>query len=84
MAYRNSYNITQAILIFQEDRRAMLRVDAAATWLGLSPSTLNKWRVQGKGPRFVKMGRSVSYREADLDYWLDAQTRSSTSECSTP
>ena len=57
-----------------------LKVAAAAERLGLSPSTLNKWRVQGCGPKFVKLGRSVAYRPADIDAWLAEQVRGSTSE----
>lgn len=60
-----------------------LRVIAAAAHLGLSVSTLNKWRVQGRGPRFLKLGRAVCYRIQDLDAWLEAQIKSSTSECDT-
>ena len=42
--------------------------------------TLAKWRVYGKGPRWVKMGRSVFYDRSELDLWIDANTRRSTSE----
>ena len=57
-----------------------LRVTDAAARLGLSASTLNKWRTQGRGPLFVKVGRAVCYRPQDLDEWLQAQVRSSTSQ----
>ena len=57
-----------------------LKVDEAAVRLGLSASTLNKWRTQGRGPRFVKLGRAVCYRAGDLDAWLQDQVRGSTSE----
>jgi len=60
-----------------------LKVREAATRLGLSASTLNKWRTQGRGPRYVKLGRSVFYRPADLDAWLVDRVRSSTSEYDT-
>jgi excisionase family DNA binding protein len=60
-----------------------LRVREAASRLGLSASTLNKWRTQGRGPKFVKLGRSVCYRATDLEAWLQEQTRSSTSEYDT-
>lgn len=58
----------------------MVKVNEAATLLGLSASTLNKWRVQGCGPRYVKLGRAVLYRVEDLDRWLQEHTRSSTSD----
>jgi predicted DNA-binding transcriptional regulator AlpA len=45
----------------------------AAALLGVRPQTLAAWRCQGKGPRFLKVGRSVFYRESDIEAWLDAQ-----------
>lgn len=43
----------------------------AAKYLALSDSTLNKWRVTGGGPPFIKIGRAVRYKVADLDAFLD-------------
>ncbi|WP_420417417.1 helix-turn-helix transcriptional regulator [Pacificispira sp.] len=57
-----------------------LRTDDAARYIGLSASTMAKLRLSGKGPQYIKTGRIVLYRPADLDSWLDAQLRSSTSE----
>lgn len=55
-------------------------VNQAADRLGVSVSYLNKLRLSGRGPRFIKLGSRVSYDPADLAAWLDAQKRSSTSE----
>lgn len=54
--------------------------DAAAARIGLAVSTLQKKRVSGDGPPFVKLGRAVRYRLADLDAWVAARVVSSTSE----
>jgi predicted DNA-binding transcriptional regulator AlpA len=59
---------------------APLDARRAAAFLGVSISTLAKWRVSGKGPRFVKLGSKVAYRTSDLEDWLEAQTRMSTSD----
>jgi hypothetical protein len=54
---------------------------AAAKFLGgISPRTLQKWRVCGGGPLFLKVGRRIRYTEADLVTWLNAQRRRSTSD----
>ena len=37
-----------------------------AELLGLSVATLRAWRHRGKGPRFLRLGRSVRYLSADL------------------
>jgi predicted DNA-binding transcriptional regulator AlpA len=58
-----------------------MRSAAAAQYLGIAQSTLNKSRLTGNGPSFVKIGRrSVVYRKADLDKFLEARVRRSTSE----
>ena len=48
---------------------------ALAVRLGVSRSTLQSWRYAGRGPRFIKLGRLVRYRNADVDAYLAAQTR---------
>jgi hypothetical protein len=52
----------------------------AADLLGVSPRTLQAWRVRGGGPRFCKIGRSVRYRRRDLVAFQEARLFSSTSE----
>ena len=52
----------------------------AAEYLGLKTATLNKWRVYGDGPPFLKVGRLVQYRKADLDSYLNERLMRSTSE----
>jgi predicted DNA-binding transcriptional regulator AlpA len=37
-----------------------------ADMLGLSVATLRAWRHRGKGPRFLRLGRSVRYLPADV------------------
>ncbi len=52
----------------------------AADYLGLKAATLNKWRCHGDGPPFIKVGRLIRYRRADLDAYLRARLRLSTSD----
>lgn len=59
---------------------SVLRAQEAADYLGLSTSTLAKLRLSGNGPVFCKLGRRVVYRHADLDMYLEASRRSSTSD----
>jgi predicted DNA-binding transcriptional regulator AlpA len=42
----------------------------AAATLGRSAATLARWRGQGSGPRFVKLGGRIFYRPEDIDEWL--------------
>ena len=52
----------------------------AAEMFGLSPKTLERKRVEGTGPKFVKLGKTVRYKESDLLEWVNANIYSSTSE----
>jgi DNA-binding transcriptional regulator YiaG len=42
-----------------------------ASLLGVDERTLAAWRVQRRGPDFVKLGRSVFYRRPDVSKWID-------------
>jgi hypothetical protein len=52
----------------------------AAGHLSCSASYLEKLRVVGGGPRFLKIGKAVRYKLDDLDAWASARAHSSTSE----
>jgi hypothetical protein len=38
----------------------------------VSLAALRKWRVERRGPRFVKVGALVRYRPDDLTAWMEA------------
>jgi hypothetical protein len=57
---------------------ARLSTESAATYVGLSTSSLNKLRMGGDGPSFLKLGRRVVYDMRDLDAWLNTRRRRST------
>ena len=59
---------------FDADR--LLDEQAAAAYLDLKPGTMAVWRSTGRyAIPFVKIGRNVRYRRADLDAWLAQRTR---------
>ncbi len=37
----------------------------------MSPDTLPRWRWAGIGPAYLKVGRSIKYRRADLEAFLN-------------
>ncbi len=57
--------------------------EAVATYVGLSPVTLRKWRMTGAGPRFVRIGRAIRYRKAELDAFLAGREFATTAEADT-
>ena len=67
----------EAFLAFNS---ALMTEGDLADYLQLSKQTLRNWRVQGKGPKFVKIsGRAVRYRMPDIRAWSEDLIVSSTS-----
>jgi hypothetical protein len=61
-------------------RRVLLPKDAAC-YLNVAEQTLAIWRLRGTGPKFVSINsKTVRYLLEDLDAYLDARRRQSTSE----
>lgn len=58
----------------------LLDTEQLAEELGLRPQTLREWRQVGDGPAFVKVGARVRYRRVDVDAWITARIRRSTSD----
>lgn len=58
----------------------LLDTDAAPGIIGAARQTLARWRSEGQGPPFIKVGSKVMYRRSDLENWLAARTRRSTSD----
>jgi excisionase family DNA binding protein len=51
---------------------ALLTESEVSRVLRVSLATLRKWRVEKRGPRFIKIGSLVRYQLEDLREWLSA------------
>jgi hypothetical protein len=54
--------------------------EAAGRYIGgaekpISPLTLADWRAKRFGPAYVRVGRLIRYRQADLDAWLETRVK---------
>ena len=58
-------------------QEGLLTTSEAEILLRLKPHTLRQWRVQGKGPSYIKSGRFVRYSKADLELWADQHRKDS-------
>jgi predicted DNA-binding transcriptional regulator AlpA len=58
----------------------LLDTTQAAEALGLAARTLETYRLSGRGPRFVKIGRRSLYAPEDLAAWVESRKRTSTKE----
>lgn len=52
----------------------------AARYLRISERSLERWRVEGTGPKFRRFGRRVVYAQHDLVEWAEANTFTSTAQ----
>lgn len=51
----------------------LLTREEAASYLGVSVSSLAHWSMSGSGPVFVKLGKRSWYRRSTLDAWIERQ-----------
>ena len=49
----------------------MLSIVELSTYLSVPVSTLYSLRTENRGPRCAKVGRSLRYRRADVEAWLE-------------
>jgi excisionase family DNA binding protein len=59
---------------------ALLTPVEAAKFLNISKSWLDKARMRGEGPAYIRIGRSVRYAKGTLIEWMKSRQRLSTSE----
>jgi hypothetical protein len=62
-----------------KERRPPLDTDAAAVYTGTKRNYLEKLRCNGSGPVFIKRNGLIRYDPDDLDAWLEAGKKRSTS-----
>ncbi len=59
-------------------RRVLTEQELATRW-GVSHKTLARWRVEGKGPKYLKLSGSVRYALTDIEDYERAAGHYSTS-----
>ena len=55
--------------------RKLLSANELAEYLGVPIATLYRWNYMGTGPRAIKVGRHLRYRERDVEGWLEDEAR---------
>ena len=58
----------------------LLKENEAANILSLEVATLRRWRWAGTGPSFLKIGGAVRYDVAEIERFIEAGVRQSTSD----
>jgi predicted DNA-binding transcriptional regulator AlpA len=67
-------------IIVMEIAMTLLTGREAAHVLRLSERTIERLRVNGRGPKFVRINHSIRYRQQDLDAYIAARVVGSTSQ----
>lgn len=68
----------------EQTAEGLINEHEAARRLGLKVSTLRRWRWQGIGPTFCRIGAAVRYDPRDLAAFIEAGRRASTSATQPP
>jgi predicted DNA-binding transcriptional regulator AlpA len=53
------------------EKLGLMTPEELALALQVTVTTLQTWRVQDQGPRYVKLGKGVFYRYADVRDWFE-------------
>jgi hypothetical protein len=59
------------------------QVELSRRWR-LSPRTLERWRFQGTGPRYLKIGGRVVYRLEDIEAYEAEQLKAGAAQAAPP
>ncbi|GGE32362.1 hypothetical protein GCM10007276_07010 [Agaricicola taiwanensis] len=61
-----------ALKLLPEADEALIPSSRLPAYLGVAEQTLARWRHEGKGPAFIKVGRAVLYQTGQVREWLQA------------
>ena len=66
--------------MIQVSQPRLINEHEAAEYLAMRVATLRRWRWSGMGPPYCKIGAAVRYDPADLNAFIEAGRRNSTSD----
>lgn len=62
------------------DDDVLIRRQDIPRYIPVAAQTLARWAVEGRGPRFARIGGRVAYRTGDVRDWLGSRFRQNTSQ----
>jgi len=66
--------IIASLLQVEDPEHTFLTPEELADSLDVKLSRVTGWRKSGDGPKFVKLGKTVKYKVAAVDAWMDENT----------
>ncbi len=76
---RNSLHTTPVLVSQPAERMVFTEADLASRW-GMSPKTLQRWRTEGRGPHYLKLGKRVTYTVNAIEAYENFVQHISTSQ----
>ena len=65
----------------QKQTKPLITTKQAACRLGVSVKQIEKWRYEGGGPKYIKLGkRSVRYEQEEIENYIVARTFKNSAE----
>lgn len=59
-------------------KESLLTTQQVAEIIGISPDTIARYRRQGNGPKYLRLGNNlIRYRRSDVEEWLDKAYKNS-------
>jgi excisionase family DNA binding protein len=72
---RNGTEALPPLMVVGSPSGILLTAKEVAARLALSHRSLENWRLRGGGPPYVKLGKLIRYRTADVETWVAANVR---------
>ena len=63
-----------------EQDHTLLSTKLLARRWNIAPRTLERWRAEDRGPQFIRIGRHIRYRQADILAFETMQTEATKAE----
>jgi predicted DNA-binding transcriptional regulator AlpA len=57
----------------QKSSQDLLQENEVAQLLTVSVAALRRWRVERRGPKYIKLGALVRYRRSDVELWISTR-----------
>ena len=75
-----SDNRPQLLHPLPSDDATLIPSSVLTSYIGVASGTLARWRYEGNGPEYVKIGRTVAYQAGRVRHWLESQRHPGNSE----
>ncbi len=62
-----------------DNDETLIRASKISGYTGIARQTHARWRHEGAGPMFVRLGRRIFYRAGDVRAWINERVRQNTS-----